>query len=150
MSSPKCNHEVTKTRRTREEYSWLRVFVAKNVATTKNAQIRVLHHGWSAVHSLCDFEAVDEFLDVCQRNGIAGFHAADDFDAIAGAIPDLQLTGGKSIAFDDEHAVHAVPILQRLVRKGDHLVDLGGLDVHAREGPRFQHDVAVRHAGFER
>ena len=48
-----------------------------------NAQFRE-HRG-----SLCDFEAVDEFLDVCQRNGIAGFHAADDFDAIAGAIPDL-------------------------------------------------------------
>ena len=88
-----------------------------------------------AVH----LHAVDQFLDVGDRDRVAGLDAAEDLDPIAQAIADLQLAHGQLVAVDDEHAVDAVAVLQRAVRQRQHLVHLAALDVHAREGARLQH-----------
>src|SRR5437667_11366 len=56
----KCNHEVTKTRSTHEECtqrlsSWFRVFVAKNAATRKDVEVRVLGSKLSLSRRVLDY-----------------------------------------------------------------------------------------------
>src|SRR5437773_1768795 len=68
--------------------------------------------------------AVDELVHLVGRNALAGLDAADDLDAIADALADLQLACGELVVRDDEHAVHAVAVLQRRIRQRQHVVDL--------------------------
>ena len=73
---------------------------------------------------------------------LAGLDAADDLDAIAEPLADLQLAHRQLVAVDDEHAVDAVAVLQRGVRQRQHVVDLAALDVDARERAGLQRGVA--------
>src|SRR3954462_1986132 len=77
---------------------------------------------------------VDQLVDVGHRHRIAGIDAADDLDAIAEPLADLQFLRRELVAGDDEHAVDAVAVLQRRVRQRQHFVRLVG--PHADPGER--------------
>src|SRR5207302_7864644 len=55
--------------------------------------------------------------------GLARLDAGDDLDAVAEPIADLQLARAQVVALDDEYAVDAVAVLNRVVRQRHHLVD---------------------------
>ena len=55
-------------------------------------------------------------VDVCDAPRLAGLDAAENLDPIAHTLAHLQLARGELARPDDEHAIHAVAILERGVR----------------------------------
>src|SRR4051812_15057634 len=93
---------------------------------------------------------VHQLVDVGHRPRVAGVDAADDLDAIAEPLADLQFPGRELVAGDDEHAVDAVAVLQRRVRQRQHLVGLVGPHADAGEGAGLEQRAVVGHQRFER
>src|SRR5262245_60258995 len=92
-----------------------------------------------------DLQAVDQFVDIGHRHGLAGLHAAHDFDSLAETFADFELFGDEMIAVDDEHAIDAVPVLKRRIRQCEDGVTLVGLHLDAGKRPRLQQRIGVRH-----
>src|SRR5262245_20857172 len=88
-----------------------------------------------------DLHPIRQLLDVGHRDALARLDAAQDLDAIAQALAGFQLANDQLVALDDEHAIHAVAVLQRRVRHAHHLVSFAALDMHAREGAWLQRRV---------
>ena len=82
--------------------------------------------------------------------GSPAVDAADDLDALADAIADLDLGRAQPVALDDEDAVDAVAVLQRVGGHRQHVLDQVGDDVDAREAARLEAAAGVGHAAFER
>src|SRR4051794_458105 len=93
---------------------------------------------------------VHQLVDVGHRHRIAGVDAADDLDAIAEALADLQLLRRELVVGDDKYAVDAVAVLQRRVRQGQHLVGLVGPHADPGERPGLEQRAVVGHQRFER
>src|SRR3954452_21598902 len=92
---------------------------------------------------------VDQLVDVGHRHRIAGIDAADDLDAIAEPLADLQFLRRELVACDDEHAVDAIAVLQRRVRQRQHLVRLVGPHADPGERAGLEQRAVVGHQRFE-
>src|SRR4029079_4287017 len=76
-----------------------------------------------------DVRAIGERVDVGDRDRLAFLHAAGNLDPVAEPLAHLQLARRQAIALHHEHAVHAIPILERRVRQRQDVVHLAALDV---------------------
>ena len=102
---------------------------------------------WPHVH----LHAVDQLLDVGDRDAFAGLDAAQDLDAIAESIADLQLAHGELVAVDDEDAVDAVAVLQRRSTAASATLSSWPLSMCTRANvPGLSTASLVRHERLER